>query len=158
MDATVSTGKKSKQEVSAQYTEGLEWAGWRAMYLRACMLWKLSFVFQLHARQGLLPIHGEASHTLDVIIGVNLCGIIVIVVPTSARPARKATAAILALQETLVWIDSGEVVTGIDSRGGVGNQMVTQVSKGALHDGQRCVDSSGDSREDKQTQFERPAV
>jgi hypothetical protein len=70
------------------------------------MLRKLSFVFQLHAGRGLLPVHGEAGHALNVIISVDLCGIIVIIVPTSARPTRKTAAAILALKETLVRIDS----------------------------------------------------
>lgn len=80
-------------------------------------------------------IEGGAGQTVEVIV-VKVGSLILISHATSTGSSGQVAAAILAIQGSLVSIDGGEVIASVDGTGRVGDEMVAQLRKGALHSSQ----------------------
>lgn len=102
------------------------------------MVWQLNvLLFRLVTIGAVQCSAGQAFGIIIIIVVVFVVvdiRLVVIADPTSARAAGQIATAIFAVESSFVCVDGGKVVSGVDGRGRVGDEVVAQVGEGAFHD------------------------
>jgi hypothetical protein len=96
---------------------------------RASMWWQLGLIDLLRS-VAVGNSHWHTDHALKVFI-VKFS--LFVIVSPAARSTTQVTPSILPIEDALVRVDGGKIVSSIDRRGRVGNQMVSYVRKSSLH-------------------------
>jgi hypothetical protein len=113
--------------------------------IRASVCGKLNVVLVILVMVTILAVDLVTGKAVDIVVfvGKDVWFVVVVTGSASARAGLgrqiQVPVLVFAIQGSLVGVDGGKVIAGIDGRGGIGNQMVPEMSKGAFHGGGGCL-------------------
>lgn len=92
----------------------------------------------LFGNMAICAIRCGAGQTLQVVVVVVdfrlvVFFVVVVCIPASAGSSGQIATAVLSVEGALIGVNGGEVITGVDGRSRIGDEVVAQVGKGAFH-------------------------
>lgn len=77
-------------------------------------------------------IHGSTGQTLQVIVVVDI-RLIIVSIAASAWASGQVATTIFAVEGTLIGVDGRKIVSSVDGRSRIGDEMIAQMGEGAFH-------------------------